>query len=317
MTKFSILIPTYNGSKFVKQAIESCMNQTYRDFEIIVRDDGSTDNTIELIKDFGLQKVTLLNDSLGNLGLFGNINQMLRHAKGQFIQVLCQDDRLKPFCLKKIEEVLQTLPDLAILFMEYSIIDSDQKRLRHVTQTLPFIFWNRNQCDLIMSRLGCIPGNLSPIIFRRDRISDLGPFNPQLKVSGDFDFLERWASMCGLGFIREELMDVRDHSTRFSRSSSSLALFGYESDPIFDRIIFRIPFPQKIKAQIFRILKHEMHCFHLIIVSLLVYRCPLEIWMPAFHRKNKLRLLLGGISWVCFLNGKLGIYSRMIKLLNI
>ena len=102
MSKVSICIPVYNGSAYLDTCIESAIKQTYSDFEIIIVDDQSTDNSLSVIKKWQekYDKIRLyINEK--NQGLTGNWNTCMNHASGEWIKFLFQDDYLKEDCLEK------------------------------------------------------------------------------------------------------------------------------------------------------------------------------------------------------------------------
>lgn len=90
-----ILLATYNGEKFLSQQLDSLLNQTYQDFTVLIRDDNSTDNTLEIINAYQKkfpQKITLINDALGNIGVAQNFNVLLQNSTADYISFCDQDD---------------------------------------------------------------------------------------------------------------------------------------------------------------------------------------------------------------------------------
>lgn len=106
--KISICIPVRNGGAFFRAAVESALNQTYQDFEVIIVDNASTDGTVALAEEMasGNGKVHLFKND-HNLGVVGNFNACLKFAKGEYIKYLCADDLLLPFCLERMVSSLQ------------------------------------------------------------------------------------------------------------------------------------------------------------------------------------------------------------------
>jgi glycosyltransferase involved in cell wall biosynthesis len=96
----SICIPSYNAGKFIGDTIHSVLAQTYRNLEIIVCDDCSTDNTLQAVKSFTDPRITVyVNEQ--NLGCSGNYNRALSYAKGKYVKLLCADDLITPDCIEK------------------------------------------------------------------------------------------------------------------------------------------------------------------------------------------------------------------------
>jgi glycosyltransferase involved in cell wall biosynthesis len=96
----SICIPSYNCEEFIATALESVLNQTLADFEVVIADDKSTDRTISIIKRFNDPRIELIENEQ-NLGLGGNWNKVLSRARGEYVKLLGDDDVLYPECLSR------------------------------------------------------------------------------------------------------------------------------------------------------------------------------------------------------------------------
>jgi glycosyltransferase involved in cell wall biosynthesis len=103
---FSVCIPTYNTAKYIGEAIESVLQQTFTDFEIIVSDNCSTDNTEELVSQFKHDKIQYFKNER-NLQAYPNVSLAIQRARGRYVKILCADDKLSPFCLQVIYEQLK------------------------------------------------------------------------------------------------------------------------------------------------------------------------------------------------------------------
>jgi len=95
----SVCIPTYNGAKFIAQTIESVLNQTFTDFEIIISDDGSSDKTLEIVGSFNDPRIVRI-DRLSKVGAEANWNNAVATASASLVKLVCQDDLLYPQCLE-------------------------------------------------------------------------------------------------------------------------------------------------------------------------------------------------------------------------
>jgi len=104
----SVLMPVYNGRRFVGQAIDSVLQQSFGDFELIVVDDGSTDGSADIVAGYSDSRVRSFRNQ-SNLGLVGNWNECLRRARGKYITMLHQDDVMEPDNLaRKIAAITTT-----------------------------------------------------------------------------------------------------------------------------------------------------------------------------------------------------------------
>lgn len=103
---FSVCIPTYNYAQFLPEAIESVLHQRFGDYELLIQDNCSTDNTDEVVARFDDPRISYVKNS-SNLGMFGNLNKVCARSRGKYIKVLCADDVLSEWCLETIYESLR------------------------------------------------------------------------------------------------------------------------------------------------------------------------------------------------------------------
>lgn len=109
MKTVDILLPTYNGGRFLHEQITSILNQSYSSINLLIRDDGSTDNTIQIINSFSEldKRIIFYKDDTGNLGVVANIEYLLGKSKADYIMYCDQDDFWLPFKVEKlINEIL-------------------------------------------------------------------------------------------------------------------------------------------------------------------------------------------------------------------
>lgn len=126
----SLCIPTYNHARMLGDALRSAMAQTCRDIEILVFDDGSTDETPNLVSAFLHQDTRIRYfRNAENLGLTRNFNACLAQAKGEYIKFLCDDDSLEPDCVERMAQVLSERPEVTLVACARRLVDD---RLRAV-----------------------------------------------------------------------------------------------------------------------------------------------------------------------------------------
>lgn len=134
-TRIDILLAAYNGEQFLKEQIDSILNQTYKDWRLLIRDDGSTDGTIQIIKSYAAKypdKIRLVEDNLGNLGVGQNFGRLLELCQAEYIMFCDQDDVWLPGKLEKtfskMKETEKLYPDTPILvFSDLKIVDENLK----------------------------------------------------------------------------------------------------------------------------------------------------------------------------------------------
>lgn len=131
----SVLIPTYNAGDYLRPAVISIINQTYRSLEIIVIDDGSTDNSINSIEDIQDHRLQILRKENG--GKPSALNLALGMIKGQFWMIQDADDLSYPERVEKQINALQDNPDLAAVFIGTDLIFKEKNNRSGLSQKKP------------------------------------------------------------------------------------------------------------------------------------------------------------------------------------
>lgn len=136
-----ILLATYNGEKYLQKQIDSILHQSYKNFKIYIRDDGSTDNTISIIKNYCHQFphiITFIEDDLGNLGVTQNFNELLKYSTAPYIAFSDQDDIWLPH---KIELSLNQLQKNEIDKNDAVFVYSDMRIIDQTDHEMHASFW--------------------------------------------------------------------------------------------------------------------------------------------------------------------------------
>src|SRR4030095_2481272 len=114
--KISVCLPVFNGERFLRAAIESVLNQTYDNYELLISDDCSEDGSFELLSEFSrADKRLKLSRNETNKGLFANYNACIRQASGALLKFFAQDDVLHERMLEKVAEAFALRPDLVLV----------------------------------------------------------------------------------------------------------------------------------------------------------------------------------------------------------
>ncbi len=114
--KVSVCIPTYNYGRFIADAIDSVLAQSFADFELIVVDNCSTDDTGRIVASFiGRDSRVSYHRNDMNIGMVPNWNRCLEYAKGEFVKILCADDLLAPTCLERSVQVMEENPAVVLV----------------------------------------------------------------------------------------------------------------------------------------------------------------------------------------------------------
>jgi len=130
--KVSVIIPVYNSEKFLKESIESVLNQTYKNIEIIAVDDGSSDNSLKILKQYS-DKITIISQT--NQGLAYTLNAGIKKMTGKWFKWFSPDDILLPNTIKILVEEAIKLPENTIVYSNWELIDEKGNKLRDFTES--------------------------------------------------------------------------------------------------------------------------------------------------------------------------------------
>jgi glycosyltransferase involved in cell wall biosynthesis len=133
----SVCIPCYNGAEFLGHTLESVLVQTFTDFELVVADDKSTDDTVSVIKGFTDRRIKFTENGC-NLGMGLNWNQVLSRSVGKYVKLLCEDDVLHPECLARQAEILQNPANSGVVLAvcNRKVINAEDKVI--LSRGIPF-----------------------------------------------------------------------------------------------------------------------------------------------------------------------------------
>jgi len=123
----SVVIPVYNSENFLAESIESVLNQTYENIEIIAVDDGSTDKTADILKHYS-EKLTIITQT--NQGLAAALNSGIKKVEGMWIKWFSPDDILYPKTIEILVKEVKKLPENSIIYSNWELIDENNNKLR-------------------------------------------------------------------------------------------------------------------------------------------------------------------------------------------
>ncbi|SHF76899.1 glycosyltransferase family 2 protein [Geodermatophilus nigrescens] len=188
----SVLVPTYNGERFLAEALASALGQTHRRLEVLVGDDASTDGTAELLAGVAEAdpRVRVIRHGR-NVGAFENPVRLLEAARGEYVKYLLHDDVLAPDCVETLVAGMQAAPDVSLAFSHRTRIDEDGNRLPADATPLltrTGLVDGTSLGDAVLEYTRNVVGELTTCLFRR---SDVDPAalwrvdGVQLAANGD------------------------------------------------------------------------------------------------------------------------------------
>lgn len=187
---FSVIIPLYNKAPYIAKAIESVLGQTYRDFEVIVIDDGSTDQSLEVAKTFENKSITII--SQPNSGVSTARNNGVKLAKHPYICFLDADDWWHPTFLEEMKRLITDFPDAGIYGSGYYIVKNGQERIAPIGVPQGFERGIIDYCEVYAKTL-CMPLTSISVVIPKHIFDEEKGFKSQLKFGEDFDLWIRIA----------------------------------------------------------------------------------------------------------------------------
>jgi glycosyltransferase involved in cell wall biosynthesis len=207
MPRVSVVMSVYNAERYVEEAIESILGQTFRDFEFIIVDDGSTDTTSEILHNFDDERIMLVEND-GNIGLTRSLNKGLQMARGKYIARMDADDISLYERLEKQVQFLDTHPDVGLVGSAVIYIDPDGKELgvqRVCTENIHQALLNVEFCWWH-----------SATAFRSECLESVGPYREGFRYAQDYDLWLRIAEKYDVASLSEPLVKLRLHPESIS-----------------------------------------------------------------------------------------------------
>jgi glycosyltransferase involved in cell wall biosynthesis len=208
--KVSVVIPTYNRAYILREALESALAQTYRGFEIIIVDDGSTDNTPDLARHFINERVRYIRHER-NRGCSAAYNTGIKAATGDAITLLDSDDRWKPENLERQVAFLSRHPEVDIVFTDVTVVGAEKPipSLIDLMKVFPKLIHEKRQGDeyVLSSRqmyvclLQEVPVKPTAALARRELFTRAGLFNEDWPSGTDWDLFLRFSRSACFGYI--------------------------------------------------------------------------------------------------------------------
>lgn len=208
--RVSVIIPSFNHAPFVAQSIQSVLDQSFQDFEIVITDDGSSDETVDVIRKFRDPRIDL-EVSPVNRGAAAAENAAISRSRGEFIAILSSDDYFLPEKLAMQVWFLDEHPDVAAVFGLPRRVDERGNPLAGLGEfTLPMGPHHQSRQDWL--RVFFFAGNClchPTVLIRRTAFDDCGLYDPRLASVPDFEMWVRLALRHQIHVLQRELTAFR------------------------------------------------------------------------------------------------------------
>ncbi len=208
--KVDIIIPAYNQGHYLKECVESALAQTWENIEVIIVDDGSTDNTAEVGQSFDDPRVTYIYQD--NKGLSGARNTGLENSTGEFVSFLDSDDLFLPTKLSKLMGLFADNPELGLCAGDSILIGEDGEPIgKTYGDGMP----NRPEEWLNGNRI-----HVGSVLVKKEWLDKVDPFDENLRACEDWDMWLRLAIMgCQMKWLPETVSKYRVHSHQMTRET--------------------------------------------------------------------------------------------------
>ena len=238
MVKVSVIIPVYNGDRYLAEAIDSVLGQTYQDLEIIVVDDGSTDDSFQIAQQYG-QAVQYFYQQ--NQGVAVARNQGIKFSQGEYIAFLDQDDVFLPNKLRKQVSCFEELDDaVGIIHSGWQRINGDGEILGKVEP------WHQAPTLDMEQWLWWKPVLLSAMMFRRPWLEKVQGLDSQFKQLCDLDLAWRLTLMgCKTRWLKQVTVCYREHDRN---DSLNTLVQARETAAILNKFFAKEQIPEEIRV---------------------------------------------------------------------
>lgn len=242
----SVIMPAYNAEKFIGEAIESILNQTFKDFEFIILDDCSTDKTWEIIQEYSKKDERIIpvkNEK--NLKISATLNRGIEMARGKYIARMDADDWSYPLRFEKQIQYLEDNPDIILLGSFIEIADSKMIKLN--TRNYPLSDKYIRSTLMKYSTFAH-----ASTVYKRKQAVECGFYNIYLYDSEDYDFYFRMGMLGKLANIPEILYRVRTH--KLSSSQKNIRRQSLLTFYIKLKAVFEYGYPMRFADKLFLVL---------------------------------------------------------------
>ncbi|HKN87924.1 MAG TPA: glycosyltransferase [Nitrospiraceae bacterium] len=216
MALVSVILPVYNGARFIKESLDSVLVQTFHDYEVICVDDGSTDASLAILHEYR-PNITVLRQT--NAGQGAARNAGVRHASGRYVAFIDQDDRWYPWKLEQQVRTIEREPEAVLVHCNSDRMDSEGRVVQRGATLAEYQRAMNSPLGRLLNEGLILP---SAMFVRRDAFERVGGFDPELRGYEDFDLCARLKQEGRFVFLDEPGMCYRVHPGGSSRAGHTV-----------------------------------------------------------------------------------------------
>ncbi|MEP0911414.1 glycosyltransferase [Leptolyngbya sp. GB1-A1] len=255
MPKVSVIVPNYNHALYLEQRIQSILNQTYQDFELIYLDDASTDHSNEVFSQFlNNSRIRAIYNETNSGSPFKQWNKGIKQANGEYIWIAESDDAADPRFLETLVTLLDTHPAAGVAYCQSRQIDSTNQlkgTMHWWTDDLSPIRWRQDfynsgkeECQNYLLIKNTIP-NASAALTRTHLFEQIGYANESMFLCGDWHTWVQLLLQTDIAFTAEELNYYRIHTQSVRAKADRSMLYLKERMQILSFLNERLELPEE------------------------------------------------------------------------
>lgn len=301
----SVCIPTWNRCLLLQEAMQSVLGQTFGDFELLVCDNASDDQTEQIVRSFHDPRIRYVRNSR-NLGHRENWNRCLSLARGEYIAILPDDDVMLPENINRKVAFLRRNAQIGLVHSKFHLIDEHGEIIRSNTN------WGHGpdrEVDAIEARETLLASfintiNVPTVLFRRVCYERLGGFSDRIRLAFDWEYWMRIAVFYETAFLAEPLVKWRIHSQSITKTNVRNPIVQLKEDLSAKEAIFAtyarsLPHWRKLERQMWRNMAER------------VFRCAREMLTQGWGELDARKFILQ----MCFSYPSLLVESRLRRIL--
>jgi len=230
----SVVVTSYNHAGFLERRMDSLISQTYQDIEILVIDDCSTENNVEILRRYESHPKIQLLLRKQNGGVVSATNQGIEMSSGEFVIIAQCDDDCDPRMIERLVGALKSHPTAGIAFCRSQLVDQNDQVIGDDYSTRERSFRKRCTTDVVvrgaeMSRFllhSCVIPNMSALLMRRDCLAAVGALSGAYAVCWDWELFFRVAARYDVSYVAEPLNRFRQHKNTIRSVTKNRVIYG-------------------------------------------------------------------------------------------
>jgi len=241
--KISVLMSCYNAQRWLAEAIDSVLSQSYANFEFIIIDDGSKDSTLEIIRSYEKRENRIKTIAKSNTGLADSLNIGIFQARGQWIARLDADDLCETTRLEQQLAYVERHPQVILLGAGFLEIDEN----RHVIKKHRYPT-NHKELKRYLERCQRFFPH-SSAFYRTADVKQLGGYRPRIQRAQDWDLWLRLSENGQLGCLNKTLVHIRKHASQISHDESGRRQLIYSRAGIISHFLRKVGYADPVEMK--------------------------------------------------------------------